>query len=74
MLSLTFFVNVFYLVLFCIHVCVDDVIEKNTLLIFTETNLTIREIVNFVTSVTTLPFCDLINRKSFEIMISEHLA
>ena len=28
MLSPTFFINVFYLVLFCIHVCVDDVIEK----------------------------------------------
>ena len=23
------FINVFYLVLFCIHVCVDDVIKKN---------------------------------------------
>ena len=28
MLSPTFFINVFYLDLFCIHVCVDDVIEK----------------------------------------------
>ena len=28
MLSPTCFINVFYLVLFCIHVCVDDVIEK----------------------------------------------
>ena len=24
------FINVFYLVLFCIHVCVDDVIKKTT--------------------------------------------
>ena len=28
MLSPTFFINVFYLVLFCVHVCVDDVMEK----------------------------------------------
>ena len=30
MLSPTFFINVFYLVLFCIHVCVDDVIKNKT--------------------------------------------
>ena len=28
MLSPTCFINVFYLVLFCIHVCVDGVIKK----------------------------------------------
>ena len=27
------FINVFYLVLFCIHVCVDDVIKKNDILL-----------------------------------------
>ena len=31
MLSPTFFINVFYLDLFCIHVCVDDVLEKKKL-------------------------------------------
>ena len=25
------FINVFYLVLFCIHVCVDDIIKKKKL-------------------------------------------
>ena len=34
MLSPTFFINVFYLVLFCIHVCVDDVIEKKNIFLY----------------------------------------
>lgn len=32
MLSAMFFINVFYLALFCLHVCVDDVIEKKAAL------------------------------------------
>ena len=38
MLSTTFFVSVLYLVLFCIHVCIDDVIEKKTEEILSEIN------------------------------------
>ena len=34
MLSPMFFINAFYLVLFCIHVCVDDVIEKKSKKLF----------------------------------------
>ena len=28
LLNVEFFINVFYLILFCFHICVDDVIEK----------------------------------------------
>ena len=30
------FINVFYLVLFCVHVCVDDVIKKKKRLDFSD--------------------------------------
>ena len=34
MSSPAFFINVFYLILFCIHVCVDDDTEKKGLKVF----------------------------------------